>query len=371
MAAAFQRQAGFPSGSRGSRELPTRHSPASRQHQGPPRAPLLRAAPAGRRRTPPAAERDRDRDRDREPPREPGTAPPAAPLAFPLGTPRRLSGPRAAELTGMPCRRAVCAMYCSRRDTLLRAASAASLRLLSRSDTRARSGRALSSALPLTCTSRPGSAAGPTRPSGAGDGARSSSAKTREGGGAGGAMAAAMAAAHGAMATLGRHVTAPARSRPPPRGPGAAAPAGTGDLAAALREEKTSGIIECNLWPDTTMPVKPWHRIARPVFPKTPPGWLPHLPRHSLLIYNDPFCEEVPPNVQPKPPWCSLRLYPPILSLVAWEVPPPLAEGTLPWQCPRVVPGHERDWAHDKRTGFTPWPKLGQPQQVARVLLNF
>lgn len=124
-------------------------------------------------------------------------------------------GGRVTALTGTPRWRALWAMYSSRRATLLRAAPAASFRLLSRSDTRARSGLALSSALPLTCTSRRGGPGGPPRSAGPGAGVRAragvSSAKTRAGGGADSAMA----AGGGPHGTL----TAPWQPTPAPAAP--------------------------------------------------------------------------------------------------------------------------------------------------------
>lgn len=120
------------------------------------------------------------------------------------------SGP---PLTGTPRCRALCAMYSSLRDTLLRAAPATPFRLPSRSDTRARSGTALSSALPLTWTSRPdGAGRPPPPPAGTGAGTEAvagtgqSSAKTRAGGGAGSAIQASPSRHHSnqrARCTLG------------------------------------------------------------------------------------------------------------------------------------------------------------------------
>lgn len=198
-----QRHTGFHSGApaagafpRAADTAPRSRSAASRLGRGPQRAPCPWGLPQSGRR---CSRRRLEGALPRRLPSGVGEAPGGA-----SWTPR-LSGPwepsaaeelafrpgaaggggRVTALTGTPRWRALWAMYSSRRATLLRAAPAASFRLLSRSDTRARSGLALSSALPLTCTSRPG---GPPRPAGTGAGV--SSAKTRAGGGADSAMAA-------------------------------------------------------------------------------------------------------------------------------------------------------------------------------------
>lgn len=170
---------------------------------------------AGRCRSDPAAEGNCPSPSS---PRLPPGQPPAPQSPAPRRTPGAAGGGGiAAALTGTPRCRALWAMYSSRRATLLRAAPAAPFRLPSRSDTRARSGPALSSALPLTCTSRPDGAGGSPRPAGAGAGAGveagRSSAKRRAGGGAGSAMAAGPSRHHGnprqrTRCTLGgAHVT--------------------------------------------------------------------------------------------------------------------------------------------------------------------
>lgn len=182
---------------------------------------------AGRCRSDPAAEGNCT---SRSSPRLPPGQPPAPQSPAPRRTPGAAGGEGiAAALTGTPRCRALWAMYSSRRATLLRAAPAAPFRLPSRSDTRARSGPALSSALPLTCTSRPDGSGGSPRPAGAGAGVEAgrSSAKRRAGGGAGSAMAAGPSRHHGnprqrARCTLGgAHVTPSLPlpiSSPQPRG---------------------------------------------------------------------------------------------------------------------------------------------------------
>ena len=50
--------------------------------------------------------------------------------------------------------------------------------------------------------------------------------------------------------------------------------------------------------------------------------WLNHFPGQPVPMLDNPFSEEFFPNIQSKPPWCNLRPFPLVLSLVTWEKRP-------------------------------------------------
>lgn len=75
------------------------------------------------------------------------------------------------------------------------------------------------------------------------------------------------------------------------------------------RSEKTSGITQPGLCPNTAVSAGPGHGVPRPAFPQTPPRTAtPSPPWAAHSSIHHPFCGEILPNVQPKPPLAQIKI---------------------------------------------------------------
>lgn len=76
--------------------------------------------------------------------------------------------------------------------------------------------------------------------------------------------------------------------------------------------------MESNLWLISTLSTRSWHEYIQSV-PKHLQGWWPQQPGQFIPMFSNLFIKKFLLMSGLNLPWHSLRLFPLVLSLIAWE----------------------------------------------------